>query len=1177
MKKLVQIKRGISFLLVSIVLLITICSLKSDVFAIAADSSGSYADVKDSDGDIALTVTMRNGEIVITAISHAATSSIRWRTIGFNITKQRITQTTSAKGHTGPAAVSTAYGSGHDELPFNEAVSKIDSPPIGGIVTTTIKFDASYVEDKLGESFEDIVKDTTIYLHGIFQTYNYNLDTNSDTGPRKSKLVNWADIMNAESWGQDTLNDFDKYYNIPITFKPAMQKNTLYYYTESGTKMGSKELAEALPGDSVSWSDEPAEKTYSSKKYTLVGYYVTKKRDKTATKIVQHSIDDGYTLSKIRSGSTKVYLGGMNIFLVYRSNKPGPSPTPKPNATPTPAPVITPTADRVTGDMSQPQAVGNIRADDRGAEKFVVTLGVPTTESLYTDVVSDQYLMGYDLEKKVGINSYSVKVSKSYSLTWTGKDKKGPKPMSETITVTQYVTIKRAYGYWEINNFDYYRISSATIQNYALPGGSCTMTPSGYITPDIIVNHSSSMSSHVIPPSQITNGIVLPTEAISGGSSKPSIPSENFTSIADSMTPQLTIINDYLSINGTVVMSSAATPYEGPSINKDYLAQIHSSAPEKCPDTVLYKPGQIIDAIKKNGTYNSSATITYSRVHGINSKHNSIINSSVLNLSSVVIHTPVLCNPIVEADNDKYVQLLNPSSVTQLVLDPDETLNDFQVTISNFGNHSYKQGYFTRDFSRSLRDPANVSYLAEDNGKLLNEVKFPFDVYIKEAEGDKFIKKDTWIIIGRSTATFYIPMWIQEGIYTASCRSIAVNADMTMLDKISEDYVNSQLYNYVATNTFDLEVSGRLYGLSIYDITDYPTWQEAFRVDKSLELKINHPDKYPDGTTRPAYSKGYSYNYTVGTNDQYGIDTHRRSRFTFPLINGSHPFYKNEGILKTGYVVRFKLNTIGTLFGSGCKVRIKPRFYYVDANGKNRSAVDIYYEEAIDGKNRSMVKIGSALDKLNVKSIEAGSRYLGIPETELKDTASILKKQYTSLKYRGDSMFTFSEVNILSTFRTFINKKYTKSIVNSSEYTKIKDTGIKTDDIDKLMQSWYSCYYLPAVMYAVNPNDIPNGWTLYDYAARKGITYHEDFWKKVGYIIVNFDIVTVDSEGNERLSYINASNYLNNGNNSMWTMEGAPLSKTDNNGVTFDFRAGDFIIYHVDQSVNNDYSPGGIY
>ena len=122
------------------------------------------------------------------------------------------------------------------------------------------------------------------------------------------------------------------------------------------------------------------------------------------------------------------------------------------------------------------------------------------------------------------------------------------------------------------------------------------------------------------------------------------------------------------------------------------------------------------------------------------------------------------------------------------------------------------------------------------------------------------------------------------------------------------------------------------------------------------------------------------------------------------------------------------------------------------------------------------------------------------------------------------------------------------------------------------MQSWYGCYYLPGMLHAV-----PLGYDVYDYAEKQGVTFEESFWKDEGYIIVNFDIVTVDANGEERLSYVNASNYLNNGNNSMWLMEGAASIKNDYEDTAFNFKAGDFIIYYADKSVHDDYSPGGIY
>lgn len=1143
-----------------------------------------------------LRIVMYDGTITITAKSNAASTDIRWRTIGLNITKNRINSTGTVSGYTGPGSVSDAGKKYY--LPYDGYVKRDETT--GDTNTKEVEFDQDAVEALLGTDFDEVEEDTIIYMHAVFQTYD------AGSGAiRSSILQNWKSIMEAEDWGGDTLSDFEKYYNMPLQFKPQMDPypSTIMYHSKSKTGPTLKEkkaLPEAYVGEITEWSNEPKvltnETSNGLRYYDLIGYEVYA-RNAPDTLVEEYYLEEGEDQDAVAFGSTIVKKGGMLVYLIYqiRPLKPGdptPAPTPIPVPTqkpkPTPTPIIVPEPDEESAGMTEIEAIGNIRADNRGNEKFTVTAGVPTTESLYTEVKSTQWLMGYDLEKKVGIETYAVRATKNYELSWIVYEHiiiEGPGGLpipvltpvtrTETVPVTQTVSIQRAYGYWEINNFDLYKINNARIDNYALPGGSTIMMPdysAGYSPAAASTSHSSSKSSHIIIPSQITGGVRLSSESISGGLSRPSIPSADFTEEADSIIPELTVKNDSLILNAIVVMSDTPTKKEGPDIKRSFLSGLKAEGTIKCNENILYKPDQVIQDIKKNGTYNSSGVITYSRINSVNSNFNSDIYADIKNLSSVVIHTPVLCDPIVRADNDRYVQLINPSNATQLVLDPEPSLNDFTVYISNTGLHSYKTGYFTRDFSHSLRGPDNVSYIASENGMLLNEVKFPFDVYMKQPGGDVFIKKNTWIVLDRETVTFYLPMWVAEGIYNADCRTIAVNADRLKLDQISEEYVNSELFNYVATNTFKVEVSGRLYELSVYDLTDYPMWQEVFRVTDSLDFKIHDREKYPDGTDKPIYSKSYSYDYAVGTKDRYGKETGRNVKYTFPLVNGSHPFFQNIGVLKTGYTVRFTLDTIGCMYSEGSYVKIKPSFYYVDAEGKNRTAVDLYYEETIDGKERKLVKMGNSLDRINMKTMEAGSPYTGIPRSEMKDTAALLNQKYSSFLTRIEGIFTFKDIRIPTAFRTFINRQYTTDTVNSGEYPKISEAGITTNTIMKQMQSWYGCYYLPGILHAA-----PQGYDIYGYAEKYGIRYTEEFWKKDGFIIVNFDIVTVDSTGKEHLSYINASNYLERGNNSMWVMEGAPLSKTDYKDVTFHFKAGDFIIYNTDKSIHDDYSAGGIY
>lgn len=1135
-----------------IAIFLIFCSIASIIPSIKADAREPFSVRTNPD----------TGIMSITATAPKATTGIRYETIGFKFTLSSVPNTASAKGMTGPGLINGA------RLMFSDGVTKREEEE-GNMVITTFTFDSAIVAEKLGLDDQGI-SGKTVYIHTIFRTYKIE---NGREVTLNSYIDTWAGIVNDQSWGTNSLSNFINYYNMQYTYPILSAPNTLYYITESGTTLKpEKSLGTIEIGQNVSWSG-PAEITTTTggkeKLYDLVGYSITTKRD-TNTIVKSKSVEPGDDLTGIQSGSTKVLMSGMDIYLKYRlkdSNQQAPNPDPTdpiPIPDVDPRPIEVPEAETVSESMNMPFSSGAIRADNRSSERFTVTLGIPTTESLYTQVNTTKYLLGYNLTKRVGIETYPVRVTKDYILNWKGEDETGEIDMTETVTVEQVINIQRAYGYWEIINFDLYKISNATINNYALPGGTTTMTPSGYAAPSASTSHSSSKDVHIIPPSEVNAGVVLPAVTITGRTDKPTIPQEDFTNQADWMIPEVKVKNDSLVVNGTTILDSSLADLEAPRVNDTALSDIRQTGTGMCDDNTLYKPNQIIAATKKNGTYHTNGEVQYVRVSSVSSIYISSLKSNIVSLNSVVIHTPVYCEAIVGANNNQYVQLINPSSAIQLVLDSNSTLNDFTLKINNTGHHSSKAGYYTRDFSRSLRDP-NVSYIASKNGLLRNEVRFPFDVYIKESSGDTFIKKNTWIIIDRSTATFYLPMWVQEGIYTVSCRTVAVNADNNTLDQTSEPTKNTNKNNYVATDTFKVEVSGRIYGLTLYDVTDYPMWQEVFRINNSLDLKINDRSKYPDGTNKTTYSKGYSYDYKVGTNDQYGNDTGRNSKYTFPLINSSHPLYKNIGILKTGYAVRFKLDTIGTLYSSNSAVFIKPSFYYVDANGENRQAVDLYYEESIEGKNRKLVKMGSALDQINLKYMEAGLPEVGMPQSEMKNTASILNMNYQKFISRRDAIFSYKDIRISSVFRTFVNTSYTKSVVQSEHYSNITAAGITQAMIMQQMQRWYGAYYLPGIV-----NAAPAGYDVYGYSAKYGIDFKESFWKKNGYIIVNFDIVTVDSNGEERLSYYK-------GSDNMWQREGAPLSKTDNKDTTFQFEYGDFIMYYTDKSVQDDYSPGGIY
>ncbi len=1031
----------------------------------------------------------------------------------------------------------------------------------------------------------------TVYMSNVFDIVK---GSNDAIYSGKNNIFGYQEMLSQVSWSSATIDFLRGYYNFqyvlsPITYKleirPVyMDGNTPKPITGAKNSSGSNvpdilKLMRIIETENVSYSLSSANRTLTKgeAKYTYKNWYYEYTQEsggKKKTSPSSGSIE--FEAPAAEEDST------LTVYLVYEPQDAPVIPTPPVDEEPDPElppEVVAPEPEAHSIDFTEVLNTGSIKADVRESERFVATQGVPTTESLYTQVFAKKYLLGYTFVKKVGIKYYPVRVTKNYILQWstaTPEEAGGGEPITETVPVTQEITVARAFGYWEIEQLEVYKIGSATVYNYALPDGSVTMTPnySYYSPPTVNVSHSSSENDHIIPPAEVTTGITLPSETIMASAGyeavRPSIPREDFTLEAYELTGMAKVKSDYLTFNGTTVISSAVTDTEAPDINLNAIPQCY----EDINNNVLYKPDNVIEATKKNGNYPSHGSLTYTKVAKINSYRPDNPEYPIEGLNNVVIHTPVVCNPIINADNNKYVQLITPTAnCTQLVLDPDDRLSDFTVHISNTGLHSNKLGYYTRDFSSSLRDP-NVSYISKANSLLKNQVKFPFDVYIDQgtaydSSDDAFIKENTWITIDRSTPRFYLPMTVNEGVYTVDFRTIAVNGE-PYINK-TEEFANTQINNYVATNTLQVEVSGRIYGLNIYDISDYPLWEEPFRVKNSFDFKKDRGG-YADGTKLSGYNAGRYYNYTVGTNDQYGNDTGRSNKYTFPLVDGSHPKYKNVGILKTGYLFRFSLETTGNMYSDANMVTIKPSFYYVDKDGKNRQAVDLYYTENISGKTRNLIKVGSSLDQVNLKTISTGDIHLGIPVTELKQTARLRGEKYGAFIGQYAPMFNFSYIRLGNSFRTYVNNAYLNEIKSYSSYTDVKDDKISENDILKRMQRWYGQYYVPNEVHAA-----PKGYDVLDYSDKYGIDYDENFWLTEGYIIVNFTIETVGEDSTRRLSYINATNYQSNSQCSMWLMEGPVITKESYKGATFHFYAGDVMIYHVNKRMTDDYETGAVY
>lgn len=1039
-------------------------------------------------------VMLPNGDFKFITEDTAATTNTTWETIGFTVRREEVKDMNPRKDKN------------YAEFMLQKG-QKIEGETLpNGKKRVTFYLTKKQVNEALKNSPLETIKDNDIiYVNGIFKVHN------GTNGP--GPYYTYKGISEAEGW-YDTKDFADRFnreviyeagdQEYPVEINYQLYKSGKYYQVEKKDYEKGKKY-KTHDEIKLTWNQIPAKRMEDGQEFYLYRvYYKNLKNNKILgnRKLTTNPNIDykGYLkeLEYIRNRTLYVQAAddgeSLQIYALYRRF---------------PVKSNSENSDKIIKEYEETDPTAVIGADKRGNEAYEVTEGIPGTESLYTNVFTSKYLAGSTFTKKYGKKIYNVNVKKTYNLRWSEEDPKTGKPIDKqsTRTMTYRYPIERKYSYWIISSLGVYGINNAVVKNEAFPGGSVTLSPNGYNLPTVSYNHSNNESDHITEPK--IKEIIIPSETIDGGNAEPSIPSEEFKAEADKSVAKIKCKNDSLIFNGKTIMSSVVK--EEKTDNPKEMP----SGLDEIGENVLFKSGIVIPGTKANGDYESMATVTYKPIAELNPDEVET-TYEVDYVNSVVVHTPTVCDAQIE-NKYKDNQMINPDKTrASLVLD-----RPFYVNLPTTGTHRFIKGYQYRDYGK---------YIAN------REVKFPFDVYRGSSVNGTFVPKNTWTSVGEDTQ-FYLPTWVTEGKYTIDFRSIAINAKANSGTNKTETLANLELNNYVATDTIDVEVSGRIYGLYLYDISDYPMWENVFRSTGSLKLN--------------------GFKYRVGDKDQNGNSNGQNKKYTLTLVNGSHPKIKNLGVIKTGYVTRFSLKTVGTMYGKNDYIRIKPTFYYVDSKGKNRQEVDIYYTETFNGKRNVMVKMGGSLDLKNKKSFYTGDEYLSIPEKELKQTAYYQGVPLKKWKAQKKNIFTFKNIMIPPSLRTFVG------------YVKNVPSTVTEKMIAQSVQNWYGEYYLPAEVHVA-----PKDYDILEYVKYNGpLNYKEKFWLKKGYIIVNFEIETI-KDGKRHLSYINKDNAAE-GYCNMWNREGYQYKKTDFKGTTFQFQDGDYIMYYTDKSVNDDYTSGG--
>ncbi len=141
------------------------------------------------------------------------------------------------------------------------------------------------------------------------------------------------------------------------------------------------------------------------------------------------------------------------------------------------------------------------------------------------------------------------------------------------------------------------------VNNYALPAGTTLLYPAGYTFPEVSFDHSDLESDHLKTPTN--TDITLPSKTVDGGrGGKPSVPSENFESKANSLFDEYEVKNDKLLFEGDLLMDDAWYPKKTPE---------PSAIPKSdlIGESVLYEDQQNIDLYKENKNCGSTGTILY--------------------------------------------------------------------------------------------------------------------------------------------------------------------------------------------------------------------------------------------------------------------------------------------------------------------------------------------------------------------------------------------------------------------------------------------------------------------------------------------------------------------------------------------------------------------------------------
>ena len=756
---------------------------------------------------------------------------------------------------------------------------------------------------------------------------------------------------------------------------------------------------------------------------------------------------------------------------------------------------------------------GVIEAMAPNSSEYDVSLGIPSSEEVYTQLIGKLRLTNYAFQQVTGNKDFSVTVKRKYREKWKVVDEENSTEeetvyinKSRSKTISKNYTINRDYSYYIIDFFENYGIESAKVISDVLPNGKVTLAPKNYNIPSIVLTDEENIVSEPTVDSVVT----LSTKTV-GKNETPSSP--NWSSIADHAVGKYQVRNDTLVFESEVIMDSSTYEVNTPDPNDLPEADLTD-------ENVLRKESIKIDEKKRNGNYPSSGEILYKKT--LDYKGTSPVDIiKDVSVNSVKVHTPIYSELLVSSIGDNYNQQINADIDDRAIVLGMPTKLRYQTT----GHHRNILGYGNRNYDQYIST---------------KEIKFPFDVYYnsKSREQSKFVEKNTWIEVEALDTDIYVPIWVDEGTYTLKIRSKAINSSDS--DVLTGAIKNTNADNYVIEDEKTVEVIGRLYGFKVRDIHDYPIWEEVFR------KKANSYEFIEDN------------NYPYGGSDENEKVIRTNPKYFLPIAPGSHPVYTNAGSIPLGYKIRFTVESIGNYLKED-QVLIKPTFSFMNYDGDEDKDIKVWSKVRIKNKDYliDLSQVDNEVKEETPYMIDLGNPYITLKEENFQSTSNALSISIFDLKKKIESIGFADEIHLTKYLRSYIG-----DLSNKPET--VHDLKTKQS-----RQKWYGEYWLPNDTYVLKDNI-----DLIKYATENnGVDFSEDIFMKDGYLKVNFNIETLKDPNSvgENLSYKNnqSNMYQIEGFNNDKEVMIEGINKT------FFFEDGDVILYDVNRKRSDDYDSFG--